>query len=109
MELLIYLSFMATKLNILSAVIIAACIVAILIHLATNSLEYIRTYIKIIVIGVLVLLFVPTTKQVAAIYIIPQIVENEHVLDTSSKLYKVFDKYLDELLLDINNNKEVEM
>ena len=52
-----------------------------------------------ITITILLGVFTPSTKQIATMYFLPKLLENQaDVIDTSTKLYKVFDKYLEDTI-----------
>ena len=106
MELLIYFTFLADRL-------IAACVIISLILSLLIILMYIKAdimddeipkkYMIRIAIGITITIllgvFTPSTKQIATMYFLPKLIGNqEDVIDTSTKLYKVFDKYLEDTI-----------
>ena len=106
MELLIYFTFLSDRL-------IAACVIISLILSLLIILMYIKAdimddeipkkYMIRIAIGITITIllgvFTPSTKQIATMYFLPKLLENqEGVIDTSTKLYKAFDKYLDDII-----------
>jgi len=48
----------------------------------------------------------PSSKQMAVIYIVPKIVNNQTVQQLPSHLMKLLDKYVEDLLKDDDNKKE---
>ena len=110
MELLIYFTFLADRL-------IAVCITISLTLVLLIILMYVRAdamgdeapkkCITRMAIGLIVAIFLsvftPSTKQIATMYFLPKLLGNQDdVIDTSTKLYKVFDKYLGDTI----NEKE---
>ena len=106
MELLVYFTFLADRL-------IAVCITISLILVLLLVLMYVRAdvvgeevpkkYVIRTAIGIMVAVFLsvftPSTKQIATMYFLPKLMGNqEDVIDTSTKLYKVVDKYLDDTI-----------
>ena len=57
-------------------------------------------------LGVFVSIFVPSTKQMAAILIIPRIANSEKVQQAGNKLYDLAVEWMDELKPNRNNNKK---
>lgn len=57
-------------------------------------------------LGAFVCTFVPTTKQMAAILIIPRIANSEKVQTVGNKLYDLAVEWMDELKPSKNKNKE---
>lgn len=63
----------------------------------------------IVIIGITIIIFgnlIPTTKQIAAIYIVPRITQNEKVQQIPEKALNILDKWLDEISLR-NNEKTI--
>jgi len=59
-----------------------------------------------VLLGAFVCTFIPTTKQMAAILIIPRIANSEKVQQAGNKLYDLAVEWMDELKPNKNNNKE---
>lgn len=53
-----------------------------------------------------VLAFIPTTKEAAAMYVIPAVVNNEQLRDTGNKIFELASEWLEELRPCKKNNKE---
>ena len=53
--------------------------------------------LAVTIVGVLGRIFVPTTKTVAAMYIIPAVANNEKVQDCGNRLYDLAIEWMDEL------------
>lgn len=58
--------------------------------------------------GLAIVTFVPSTKQMAAILLIPGIVNNEKIQQTGNKLYDLAVEWMDELRPNAAKNKENE-
>ena len=106
MELLIYFTFLADRL-------ITVCITISLILVLLLVLMYVRAdvvgeevpkkYVVRTAIGITVAVFLsvftPSTKQIATMCFLPKLMGNqEDVVDTSTELYKAFDKYLEDTI-----------
>ena len=57
-------------------------------------------------LGASVCTFVPTTKQMAAILIVPRIANSEKVQQAGNNLYELAVEWMDELKPNKNNNKK---
>ena len=106
MELLIYFTFLADRL-ITVCITISFLLVFFLvfIHVRADAMdkEVPKKYVTRMAIGLIVAVFLsvftPSTKQVVTMYFLPKLMGNqENVIDTSTKLYKAFDKYLDDTI-----------
>ena len=59
-----------------------------------------------LVMSLLMLIFLPTTKEMAAILIVPRIANSEKVQQVGNKLYDLAVEWMDELKPNKNNNNE---
>ena len=105
MELLIYFTFLADRLIavcITISFILGFLIILTYVKADATGDEVPKKYIIRMAIGlvvaVLLSVFTPSTKQIATMYFLPKLLENQNNDDTSTKLYKVFDKYLDDTI-----------
>lgn len=63
-----------------------------------NLLSAFASFLWAVVLGAVVgLLFVPTTKTVAAMYVVPAIVNNEKLNDAGDRLYMLAVEWMEEL------------
>lgn len=104
----VYLFTLADAFDVFFGVIgILALLVAAIIAFASyidNSYKNVKGGVKILAaIGILFCLlsmFIPNTKELAAIYLIPKITKNETISDLPSKMTDLLDKKLDEWIND---------
>ena len=106
MELLIYFTFLGDRLIavcITISLILVLLLVSAYLQADLMNEEVSKKYVNRMAIGLIVAVFLsvftPSTKQIATMYFLPKLLGNqEGVIDTSTKLYKVFDKYLDDTI-----------
>jgi len=67
---------------------------------------FIRGYIAIFLIASASMILMPSSKQAAAIYLIPKIVNNEDVQNLPGKLGQIAHGKLDEWIEDLTKDKE---
>lgn len=56
-----------------------------------------KTAVSVTLVSILLLMFIPSTKQMAAIIVVPKIVNNEKVQVAGGKLYDLAVEWMDEL------------
>lgn len=96
---------------ILLAIVCFVCLPVLLEFDKDNPFNvFVRKALKIVIfisfIGSLCLSFVPTTRDMAAIIIVPKIANSEKVQQAGNKLYDLVVEWMDELKPNKNNNKE---
>lgn len=106
----IYLFGALDRLNLFLVLLLVGFIVLfLLVFMAfAQSVDFTKEdklFLKRLVIAFLVIIFlnifVPSQKTVAAMYLIPKIVENEKVVGLGEKSLDVLDGYLDEWMKDL--------
>jgi len=60
--------------------------------------------LSLLALGLSIRTFVPTTKEMAAIYVIPKVVNNEHLRDAGDKLYNLAVEWMETLRPDGSQN-----
>lgn len=63
--------------------------------------KHIRFYLLIPLFALILLIILPTTKQVAAIYFIPKVISNKQVRKMPDKIVKLANSWMDEQIKDI--------
>jgi len=75
-----------------------------------NLGRWLRIPITILLIGILLFLFIPSTKEACAIYLIPKIINNEQVQHVPEKALRLlnakFDEWIDEQMGDDNAKQD---
>lgn len=119
MSFLIYLLSVVDNLLDASNILIALSIVAIVVSMGltcggkVNEEEWAidgakrirRISIPVLIVAFLVAVFVPSSKTLAAMYLVPKIVNNEKVQDITGKAANVFELKLDEWIKDLSEEK----
>jgi len=73
---------------------------------AKSMLRFIAKYSFVPIAGIVLSCLVPTTREMAAILIIPRIANSEKVQQAGNKLYDLAVEWMDELKPSKNNNKK---
>jgi len=74
----------------------------------TFTISLMKVVIPIFIIGIIISLFLPTSKEMAAIYLLPKIANNENVKAVPNKSMEILNLKLDEWIDDmrkVNKNK----
>ena len=96
-------------LGVLSALLIIMSLIIIGATLDQDSRKYSNKMLIAPIIGVLLIIvnvFIPSTKQMCAILIIPKIVNNERIQGNANKLFQLCEAWLDENLKSKKDNND---
>lgn len=74
-------------------------------YIPWNKVPLHKTLSSIMLISYLLALFVPDSKTIAAMYLVPRIVENKNVQQIPDKALTLIEKKLDAYLSEIGENK----
>ncbi len=65
-----------------------------------------KKFLTIFIVAVLFYVFIPNSKTVSAMYLIPKITDNEQIQEMPEKLLKVMNGHLDKWILDLSETKK---